>query len=153
MTRSDDTMAIAVAGRFLAAMSRLDAQGMFAECSAEVLSEFPACPAGAPRKFTSRQAVQGFFSAAILPIWSEYTMERVAVHALADDPQTVVADYASTGSLRDGSPYQNSYLSLFTVQDGKIVRWLEYFDPAPLAHGVAVLQESVSQPTAGLPGS
>jgi uncharacterized protein len=150
MTWYDEVTAITVAERFLGALSRLDAQGMFAECSADLLSEFPACPAGAPRRFTTRQSVQEFFSAGIVPIWTEYTIERVAVHALADDPNTVVADYASTGTLQDGSPYQNSYLSLFTVRDGEIVRWLEYFDPAPLAHGVAVLQESlsVSQPTA-----
>ena len=37
------------------------------------------------------------------------------MHPLADDPDRVVAYYASTGSLMDGSPYENTYLSLVTV--------------------------------------
>jgi ketosteroid isomerase-like protein len=51
-----------------------------------------------------------------------------------------VAYYASSGSLIDGSPYRNPYLSLVRVSDGKIVEWIEFCDPEPLKRGAAVLQ-------------
>jgi len=62
------------------------------------------------------------------------------LHAFADDPTRVVGEYASDGSLVDGSPYQNRYLALGAVHDGLIQRWIEYSDPAPIERALAAVQ-------------
>ncbi len=72
-------------------------------------------------------------------MWAAFDLTFNEVHGLAGDNTRVVAHYASEGTLIDGSPYSNSYLSLVTVEDGKIVCWIEFCDPAPLERGVAVL--------------
>jgi len=137
-----------VVKRFLNAMSQLDVAAMFHELAADAVCEFPACPAGAPRMITGRQACQDFFSGMIRPMWSAYALIELEIHALADDPEQVVANYTSQGLLLDGSPYHNTYMSKFTVRDGSIDRWCEYFDPAPLARGVAILMGMESTETA-----
>jgi ketosteroid isomerase-like protein len=43
----------------------------------------------------------------------------------------------------DGTPYQNRYLSLATVRDGKIAEWTEYSDPAPIEQAMAALNRVV----------
>jgi ketosteroid isomerase-like protein len=60
----------------------------------------------------------------------------------------VVAHYTSHGTLLDGSPYDNSYLSLVTVRCGRIVRWIEFCDPAPLVQGIRTMKEHLSTGTA-----
>lgn len=62
------------------------------------------------------------------------------MHALADDPERIVAEFASDASLVDGSPYRNTYVALATVRDGKIQHWTEFSDPAPIERGFAALQ-------------
>jgi ketosteroid isomerase-like protein len=53
----------------------------------------------------------------------------------------VVARYsASTKLLTTGRPYENTYITLVTVRDGKVTRYEEFFDPINwlTAQGAAV---------------
>jgi ketosteroid isomerase-like protein len=77
-------------------------------------------------------------------MWRDFDFTFVDVRPLAGDDRRVVAYYASTGTLIDESPYANTYLSLVTVEEGKIVEWIEFCDPAPLEHGVGVLLSSAT---------
>ncbi len=128
-------------------MERTD-EGMFEEIAEEAVWPFPTAPPGAPREVKGKATNRSFFES-LLPMWSSFSLTHREVHALADDPDRVVAYYASAGSLIDGSPYGNAYLSLVTVSGGKIVHWVEFCDPGPLAHGVSVLQQSKDDPRAG----
>jgi ketosteroid isomerase-like protein len=128
----------AVVERFLAANSALDVDGMFEEIGPDVRWVFPAAPPGAPREVTGKETNRAFFES-ILPMWRAFRLTFTDVHALAGDGARVVAHYASTGTLLDGSPYANSYLSLVTVEDGKIVEWIEFCDAEPLVRGIGVL--------------
>jgi ketosteroid isomerase-like protein len=141
MSHPEDNGPVAVTERFLQALSALDAPAMFGELSEDATCEFPACPPGAPRQFVGRAACEGFFSTMIRPMWSVFALTDVTVTALAGDPERAVAEYTSDGLLLDGSPYHNTYLSMFTVRDGKIQMWREYFDPDPLVRGIGVLQQ------------
>jgi ketosteroid isomerase-like protein len=62
------------------------------------------------------------------------------VHPLGDDPEQAVAEFASEGTLLNGSPYRNTYLALSVVRDGKIRYWQEFSDPAPPQRGLTVMQ-------------
>jgi ketosteroid isomerase-like protein len=139
MTPSQDTSPRAVVERFLTANGSLDVDAMFQEIGPDAVWSFPAGPPGAPREIRGKDINRAFFES-IRPMWGTFDLTFVEVHPLADDPDRVVAFYASTGSLIDGSPYSNTYLSLVTVHGGEIVQWIEFSDPEPLKRGAAVLQ-------------
>lgn len=46
------------------------------------------------------------------------------------DTSTVVLEYSSHGTVvGTGYPYSNSYISVITIKDRKIVGWRDYLDP------------------------
>jgi ketosteroid isomerase-like protein len=138
MTPTKNPSPTAVVERFLHAMSRRDVEAMFAELAQDVICAFPTAPGG-PQEIRGRDTNRAFYTTS-RPMWSTFSLTQIAVHVLADDPERVVAEFASDGSLVDGSPYQNRYLALGTVRDGMIERWTEFSDPAPLQRGLAALQ-------------
>jgi ketosteroid isomerase-like protein/quinol monooxygenase YgiN len=131
----------AVVERFLEANHVLDVDGMFREIGEDAVWSFPAAPPGAPREVEGKATNRAFFES-LLPMWTSFSLPRREVHALEDDPERVVAYYASSGTLVDGSAYTNTYLSLVTVRGGKIVHWIEFCDAEPLARGVGILMQA-----------
>jgi ketosteroid isomerase-like protein len=51
------------------------------------------------------------------------------IHSLTAEEDRVVAEFRSKGILRNGEPYQNDYLFLFRIRDGRIAYVGEYFNP------------------------
>lgn len=145
MTEKNDKRPRAVVERFLDANDALDVDAMFAEIGDDAVWSFPAAPAGAPREMAGKQNNREFFES-LLPMWKTFSLPHREVHALEDDAERVVASYASKASLVDGSEYRNTYLSLVTVRDGKIVHWIEFCDPGPLERGVATMLRSRENP-------
>lgn len=123
--------------RFLRANSMLDVDGMFAEIAEDAVWEFPTAPAGAPRSVAGWAENRAFFES-LLPMWRRFRLLRWEVLELSGDPR-ILAMYESEGTLLDGSPYANRYLSLVTVADGRIARWVEFCDPSPLQRGVEAM--------------
>jgi ketosteroid isomerase-like protein len=128
-----------VVERFLSAVAKLDVDAMFEEIGADAVWKFPTGPQGAPREIRGKATNREFFER-MRPMWSAFSLTFTDVHTLEGESDRVVAHYASSGRLRDGSPYENTYLSLVTVRAGKIAEWIEFSDPEPLARGAAVLQ-------------
>lgn len=139
MAHSKDLSPMAAVERFLQAMSRLDVEGMFAELAPDVVCAFPTAPVG-PQEIAGRETNRAFYSTVIRPMTPTFAITRMESHAFDDDPTRVVVEYASEGTMVDGSPYQNRYLALGTVRDGLIRRWTEYSDPAPIARALAAVQ-------------
>jgi ketosteroid isomerase-like protein len=68
------------------------------------------------------------------------------VDALDGRPGELVAEYTSdTRVLTTDRPYRNTYISRFSIRDGRIVRLAEYFDPIEL---VVALGGDVTMPSA-----
>ncbi len=139
MNPSKDQTPLAVVERFLQAMSRLDVEGMFAEQAPDIVCAFPTAPGG-PQEIRGWDTNRTFYSTVIRPMTPTFTITRMELHTFADDPERIVVEYASDGSLVDGSPYQNRYLALGAVRDGLIHRWTEYSDPAPIERALAAVQ-------------
>ncbi|MEO9330649.1 nuclear transport factor 2 family protein [Gordonia aurantiaca] len=55
-------------------------------------------------------------------------LHDLELDTLAGNPNIVVATYKSAMKLRSGVDYHNEYISRFTVRDGKIARFTEYYD-------------------------
>jgi uncharacterized protein len=86
-------------------------------------------PAGTPKETVGRDQIVAYIS-----LLGNYIKSGIfADHAfdtLAGDPGVVVARYpASTRLLTTRSPYENTYVTLVTVRDGKVARYEEFFDP------------------------
>ena len=66
----------------------------------------------------------------------EVTIDRV--DALAGDPDELVAEYRSQSPVRGSDDvYRNAYVARVSVREGRIVRWVEYFDPQALTDAIA----------------
>jgi len=141
-TQPEETSPKAVVERYLDAMSRLDIDAQFAALADDVVCSFPTAPGDGPKEIQGKENNRAFFTSVIRPMWSAFRLTRIAVHPLADDPERVVAEFASEGSLVDGSPYRNTYLALMTVRDGTILSYQEFSDPAPIVRGIAALQSA-----------
>ena len=122
---------VAVARRFLEAMSRQDTDGMLAEVCDDLVFEVPFAPKGAPRRVEGKVAFDGFMRPAFNRLWSAFQLGPLDLRSEAD-PERVIAEYTSEATMRNGKPYNNTYLSLFTIRDGKIVEIREFFDAAVL---------------------
>jgi ketosteroid isomerase-like protein len=51
------------------------------------------------------------------------------IHSLTAEEDRVVAEFRSTGTLANGDAYQNDYLFLFRIREGRIAYVGEYFNP------------------------
>ena len=74
---------------------------------------FPKVDAGLRRRDGVHGGVPDFAEAENLHDFS--------IHAFADDPNELVAEYLSDMTLKNGRPYQNTYVVRATVHDGKLI--------------------------------
>jgi uncharacterized protein len=70
-------------------------------------------------------AIIGEFLAAAASMLAEVKLELGSVVAEGD---LVAAEWTATGAGKDGTPYRNRNIGLFTVRDGKIISVREYTD-------------------------
>ena len=61
----------------------------------------------------------------------------------ADDGAVILECDGDLVRSRDGKRYQNKYIVLFEVSDGKITLWREYFNPVVAAHTFGIPLESL----------
>jgi uncharacterized protein len=55
------------------------------------------------------------------------------------DDSTVTLEYASAGrAVATGRPYGNSYISVVTIKDRKIIHWRDYLDPLRVFEALGV---------------
>jgi uncharacterized protein (TIGR02246 family) len=73
------------------------------------------------------EIIDGFLAAMVdrLDTGKPLTQE---VREIVADGDTVVAEWTSRATTRDGHPYENDYAVVFVVRDGSIAAVREYFD-------------------------
>src|SRR4051812_11882034 len=117
---------VRVVQHYLSCISDLDAEAALTVMSAEVTIEMPFAAEGHTR------AVQGeaahSFLRALPKLFTQMHFFDVVLHGLTETGY-VVAEFRSDGITRRGASYQNRYVALFQVEDGKITALREYFDP------------------------
>jgi uncharacterized protein len=97
--------------------------GLFAE---DVVFEFPYAPDGLPRRLEGVAALSAHLER-LGPLLTFGPMELGAVFA---DGETVVFEFSCTGEgVETGAPYNQDYISVVTLQDGRIVRYRDYWNP------------------------
>lgn len=107
-----------------------DVDGWLALLADDVVADTPFAPEGSPTRFEGIAEIGARFGDA------RRRMEALTFHEVevlaTEDPSRFVATCHSTGTFTGGVPYANRYCWVFTVADGRITHWTEYFDPQPV---------------------
>lgn len=102
------------------------ADGMLDLFAEDVVFEFPYAPDGLPKRLEGRAALAAHL-ARIGPLLSFGTMELDNVHAAGE---TVVIEFSCTGQgAATGVPYNQTYVSVVTLRDGRIAHYRDYWNP------------------------
>jgi uncharacterized protein len=117
---------------YVDAMNAWDFDALLALTDDNVVCELPYAPEGFPQRLDGRDSLLEFQRAATgfleAPNLSELRLETY--HS---DPGEIVAEYRSDTVVGPmNTPYENRYISRFTVRNGKITYLAEFFDPIPL---------------------
>ena len=115
-----DLLRAALGGRLAPADSLL---GLFAD---DVIFEFPYAPGGLPKRLEGAAALATYLER-LGPLLTFGPMELGDVW---DDGATVVFEFSCRGEgVETGAPYNQAYISVVTLRDGRIVRYRDYWNP------------------------
>ncbi|PWK59656.1 nuclear transport factor 2 family protein [Roseicyclus mahoneyensis] len=97
--------------------------GMFDE---DVVFEFPYAPEGLPKRLDGVGALDAHLQK-LGPLIDFGPMVLGTVHAAGD---TIIFEFSCTGKgVRTGAPYDQDYISVVTLRDGRIMRYRDYWNP------------------------
>ncbi|WP_432180516.1 nuclear transport factor 2 family protein [Streptomyces sp. NBC_00063] len=133
----------AIAKRYLQAINDWDFDVKRELLAPDVVFEMRWAPEGFPRRIDGVEAVMKFLAPLPESIVTEGLYD-IRVETLHTDPGQVVAFYKSDMTMVQPVEYKNEYVTCFTIRDGKIVHFQEYYDPIPL---VVAFGGSVTPPS------
>jgi ketosteroid isomerase-like protein len=134
---------VAVVRRFLDALDGADLETMHELLDAHgFVFEMPYAPESLGRRIDGRDAFIEF-EREVPKLFGPERVHDVKADALASDPNEVVAQHGVSIKLVSGGEYANNIISRFSIRDGKISRFVEYFDPIQV---VVALGGSVETP-------
>ncbi|MFB8000035.1 nuclear transport factor 2 family protein [Streptomyces sp. NPDC056002] len=120
-----------IAKRYLQAINDWDFDVKRELLAPDVVFEMRWAPEGFPRRIDGVDAVMKFLAPLPESIVTEGLYD-IRVETLHADPGQVVAFYKSDMTMVQPVEYKNEYVTCFTIRDGKIVHFQEYYDPIPL---------------------
>jgi ketosteroid isomerase-like protein len=112
----------------MTAISSGDVEGWLAQCTDDVVVEFPFAPPGRPRRVAGRDAVGQYLKA--YPGQIEFDeVTNLDVHQTVD-PDTAVIEMTATGRVKaTGAPYEMSYVVVLKTVDGRMSLYRDYWNP------------------------
>lgn len=137
---------IAIVRRYIDAINRRDVDTKRALLAEDAVFEMPYAPDGFERRITGRGSIIAFVETVPSIIDAE-NLHDVRVDSYHSDPGEIVAEYRSDTVIKPtNAEYRNEYIGRFTVRDGRITRFAEYYDPIRL---VVALGGSVTATSLG----
>lgn len=144
---ADATSLASFSGMLKAALGpRVDqaASGFVEMMAPDGVMEFPYAPAGGVTRIEGREALSAYL-ARFGEVLAIDHMTEPTVH-LTQDPDVVILEFGCVGrGLKTGVPYIQRYISVITLEAGRIVRYVDYWNPLMVvaAIGDAPLGEDV----------
>jgi ketosteroid isomerase-like protein len=115
-----DLLRTALGDRLASADSLL---GLFTD---DVIFEFPYAPDGLPERLEGTAALAAHLER-LGPLLTFGPMELGAVYAVGE---TVIFEFSCTGEgVNTGAPYDQVYISVVTLRDGRIAHYRDYWNP------------------------
>jgi hypothetical protein len=102
----------------------------------DAILEFPFAPQGRPRTYHGKADILKYMSGTTESIAVD-GVQSLRVHPMLD-PETVAVELVIKGHLlSNGAAYDQTYVTMFEYQDGKIKHYREYWNPltSMYAHG------------------
>ena len=102
----------------------------------EAVFEFPFSPPGFPQRLEGSEAIRAHL--AQLP--SQIVIQEIGepvVHC-SEHPGVRILEYEVRGqAVPSGRPYNQRYVNVITLRDGRIVRYLDYWNPLVVLEAMA----------------
>lgn len=116
----------AVVENFFTTLERLDVQSFMKVWADNGRQNMPLSPEGFPKELKDKDAI--FTQYKGLP--ENYTaMSFPRKVSATDNPNKVIVQYAGIIPLKSGGEYNNNYVGIFEIKNGKVEKFTEYFDP------------------------
>jgi ketosteroid isomerase-like protein len=123
---------VAIVRRYIDAINAWDFDTKRALLAEDAVFEMPYAPEGFQRRIVGRDEIIAFVET-IPAIIDAENLHDVRLETFSSDPGEIVAEYRSDMVIKPtNAPYRNEYVSRFTVRDGRITRFAEYYDPIRL---------------------
>jgi uncharacterized protein len=139
---------MATVGRYIEAINAWDFDTQRELLAEDAVFEMPYAPEGFERRFAGRDNIIAFVET-IPAITDAENLHDVRLETFHSDPGEIVAEYRSDMVLKPtGAEYRNEYICRFTVRDGRVTRFAEYYDPIRLVialGGSVETQKSVDE--------
>ncbi|MET1258298.1 nuclear transport factor 2 family protein [Flagellimonas sp. DF-77] len=133
LTPAQDTATI---DAFFSALEAQDLEAVLATLDAQVVQEMPFAPEGFPTRVEGIEAMRKQYSGVM-----GYTQSYEREYFGTADPNVILVKFEGTITTSEGKPYNNSYIGSYTLgQDGKIIKFIEQFNPNTLLNGWPGLQ-------------
>jgi uncharacterized protein len=141
----------AIVSRYIDAINNWDFDTQRELLADDAVFEMPYAPDGFDRKFVGRDNIIGFVETVPAFIDAE-NLHDVVIETLHADPGEIVATYKSDMVIKPtGAAYRNDYITRWTVRDGQVARFAEYYDPIRLVIALGGSVHSSSLEAAGEP--
>jgi len=127
---AERSTSVAVVERFFAALEAMDVDAFLEVWADDAVQEMPFAPDGFPSRLDGKEDVRRQYGG--LPEAYEGMRFPRQLHPTTD-PAVVIAEYEGSIALRAGGRYDNRYIGVFEVRDGRLRRFVEYFNPEVLA--------------------
>jgi ketosteroid isomerase-like protein len=122
---------VEVIQQMLERTSALDRDGVAALFDDNIRFEHMFMPDGEPMIITSGEELARSLTDT-LRRFDSWHIWMTQAYRLVGDPSTVISEWASEGTLKNGHEYRNRYIGIHKVVNGRIVFWREYAHPSPM---------------------
>jgi hypothetical protein len=119
----------AVVERFFAALEAKDLAAFLDVWADDGVQVMPFAPADFPSRLDGKDAIRAQYGS--LPDNYRYMRFPREITPM-QDPERFVVRYTGQIGLASGGRYDNTYVGLFTVADGRVREFVEFFDPVVL---------------------
>lgn len=119
---------MAVACRYLTAINDYDFDAFREILADSIVLEWPYAQPGVPGRVEGKVAAMSFLMDVPLTIECE-NLHGIRIDTRHSDPAEVITEFNSDMKMVAPVSYKNHYIGLFTVRDGKVQRFAQYYDP------------------------
>jgi uncharacterized protein len=121
--------------RYLDAINGWNFSAMRELLHPDISYELPYAPSAFPRVTRGLDDVMTFLES-VPGFAAEENLSDIVINQFLTDGNELVAEYRSDMKLTNGRPYSNTYIVRATIDSGRIIRFVEYFDPVPLIEAI-----------------